>query len=74
MWNWITVIFNLLKNSPAIIALVEQIIALIGSLTGEKGVDEVETVQKTKRKLSDLRDLGVSRTGRGADLVGKGRA
>jgi len=72
-WGWISVIFNLLKNSPAIIGLIEQIIELIGSLTGDAGADEVQTVEQTKRKLADLSDLGVSRIGKSSDLVGKGK-
>lgn len=49
-------IYSIIKNLPAIIAIIDQLISLIKPLVGETGVDEVEQVQAVKRKMADLGD------------------
>lgn len=56
MFSWIGKVFGIVKNLPAIIALIEQLIDLIKPLVGSSEVDEVEQVARVKRKAADLGD------------------
>lgn len=54
MFSAIGKIFSIIKNLPAIIALIEQVIALIKSITGDAGTDETTQVSMLKDKADKL--------------------
>ena len=62
MFDWISKLYNVLKNLPAIVALIQQLLELIKPLVGEAGKDETAEVAALKRKAADLGDkAGVKR-------------
>ena len=54
VWEWIMLIFNLLKSSPEIIGLFEDLVKLIKDLTGGKGEDESAQVKLVKSKSDQI--------------------
>lgn len=58
-------IFAFLKNLPAIIALLEQVVALIKSITGDPDKDETKQVAEAKMKMLEVAQKGRLRAGPG---------
>jgi hypothetical protein len=54
IWGTIEQIFNVIRNLPAIIALLEQIMDMIRAITGESGKDETAEVNELKGKVNEL--------------------
>lgn len=47
-------IWKIITNAPQIIALVKQLLELIGILTGDAGADETVPVSKAKKAAAEL--------------------
>lgn len=52
--GWISDAWKVITNLPAIIALIKQLVDLIGGITGQVSVDETSSVNEVRRVTARL--------------------